>query len=251
MQVITSRRGRRVRPAVFASVLGSGVVGATLIVTGVVLGWLVFATPVLQTFQAPLRATTSQTVVSIAAWIIALVLPVACVIVGCLRIDMTTKTMAGLRPRKPLLANDRKLLGNDYRVATDVMLPDGRSVPELVIGPHGVALLEIAPPARYTRHTDGRWEILLDTGRWTPLESPIERVSRDADRIRRWLTTDDRDFLVKVYGALVTTETDLPRTPNCAVITREQAAEWVASLPPQRSLTSGRLEAVVAQITGE
>ena len=251
MQVISSRRGRRVRPAVFASVLGSGVVGATLIVTGVVLGWLVFATPLLQTFQAPLRATTSQTVISIAAWIIALVLPVACLIVGFLRIDMTTKTMAGLRPRRPLLANDRKLLGNDYRVAVDVMLPDGRAVPELVFGPHGVALLEVAPPVRYTRHTEGRWEILLDKGRWTPLESPIERVSRDADRIRRWLTTDDRDFLVKVYGALVTPETDLPRTPNCAIITREQAAEWIASLPPQRSLTPGRLEAVVAQITGE
>src|SRR3977135_810337 len=72
MQVITSRRGRRVRPAAFAAVLGSGVVGATLIVTGIVLGWLVFATPLLQTFQAPLRATTSQTVVSVAAWIIAL-----------------------------------------------------------------------------------------------------------------------------------------------------------------------------------
>jgi hypothetical protein len=250
MQVISSRRGRRIRPAALASVLGSGVVGATLIVTGVVLGWLVFATPVLRTFQAPLRATVGQTAVGIAAWIIALVLPTACVIVGLLRIDTTTKAMAGLRPRRPLLAKHRGVLGNDYRVATDVELPDGRSVPEVVIGPHGVALLEVAPPAQFTRHTDGRWEIRLDNGRWTPLENPVERVSRDADRIRRWLTTDDRDFLVKVYGALITNETGLPRTPNCAVITRAQAAEWVASLPPQRSLTPGRLEQVVAQITG-
>src|SRR5882672_8996857 len=49
MQVISPRR-RRIRPAVIAPVLGSGLVGATLIVTGLVLGWLVLATPVLRSF---------------------------------------------------------------------------------------------------------------------------------------------------------------------------------------------------------
>jgi hypothetical protein len=250
MQVISSRRGRRVSPAALVSVLGGGVVGAILIVTGVVLGWLVFGTPVLGSFQAPLRATAGQTIVGIAAWIIALVLPAACLIVGLLRLDTTTKALARLKPRTPMLARYSKALGNDYHVATDVVLPDGRSVPEMVVGPHGVAVLEVAPPARYTRHTDSRWEIHLDNGRWTPLESPIERVGRDTDRVRRWLTHDDRDFLVKVYGALITTEDGLARTPNCAVITREQVADWVASLPPQRSLTPSRLEQVLEQITG-
>jgi Nuclease-related domain len=250
MQVISSRRSRRIRPAAFAAVLGGGLVGATLIVTGVTLGWLVFGTPVLGSFQAPLRATTGQTLVGVGAWIVALILPAACVIVGLLRLDSTTKSLAGLRPRTPLLAKYRKSLGNEYHVATDVELPDGRSVPEIVIGPHGVAVLEVAPPPRYTRHTESRWEVHLDNGRWTPLENPIERVGRDTDRLRRWLTHDDRDFLVKVYGALITTEQGLARTPNCAVITREQAADWIATLPPQRSLTPGRLEQVVAQITG-
>src|SRR5260221_274770 len=89
-----------------------------------------------------------QTVVGVAAWIAALVLPAACVIVGILRLDMTTKALAGLKPRTPLLAKYRKVLGNEYHVATDVELPDGRSVPEIVIGPHGVAVLEVAPPAK-------------------------------------------------------------------------------------------------------
>jgi hypothetical protein len=249
MQVLPSRRGRRIQPAAFASVVGSGLVGATLIVTGIALAWLVFGTPVLGTFQAPLRASAGQTALGVVAWIIALVLPAACLVVGLLRLDTTTKALAGLRPRRSLLHKARQL-GNDYLVATDVELPDGRTVPELVIGPYGVVVLEVAPPPQFTRHSESRWEIRLDNGRWVPLENPLERVSRDADRVRRWLGEDDRDFLVKVYAALITTESDLPRTPNCAVITREQAAGWVALLPAQRSLTADRLEHVVAQITG-
>jgi hypothetical protein len=250
MQVITSRRGRRIRPVAFVSVLGSGLVGASLLVSGFALGWLVFGTPVLGTFQAPLRATAGQTAVGVAAWIVALVLPAACVVVGLLRLDATTTALAGLRPRRSLLDKHRRHLGNDYMVATDVELPDGRSVPELVIGPHGIAVLEVAPPARFTRHNDGRWEIHLDDGRWTPLENPLERVSRDVDRVRRWLAEDERDFLVKVYGALITTEADLARTPNCAVITSQQAADWVTSLPAQRTLTPGRLTQVITHVTG-
>src|SRR5664279_6017082 len=128
MQVITSSR-RRVRPVAFVSVLGSGLVGATLIVSGFALGWLVFGTPVLRTFQAPLRASAGQTAVGVGAWIVALILPAACVIVGLIRLDATTKALAGLRPRRSLLDKHRRQLGNDYLVATDVELPDGRSVP--------------------------------------------------------------------------------------------------------------------------
>ena len=249
MQVITSRHGRRIRPAAFASVLGGGLVGATLIVTGIALAWLVFGTPVLRTFQAPLRASAGQTAIGVVAWIIALVLPAACVVVGLVRLDTTTKALAGLRPRRSLLTNYRRKLGNDYLVATDVELPDGRAVPEIVIGPHGVAVLEVAPPVHLTRYTEDRWEVHLDKG-WAPMENPLERASRDADRVRRWLASDDRDFLVKVYTALITTDMALQRTPTCAVITRNQAADWVTSLPAQRSLTAGRLEQVIAQVTG-
>ena len=249
MQVLTSRRARRITPAAFASVLGSGVVGATLIVTGVALAWLVFATPVLRTFQAPLRATAGQTAVGVVAWIVALVLPAACFVVGLVRLDSTTKALAGLRARRPLLAKYRHQLGNEYFVATDIELPDGRTVPEIVIGPHGVAVIEVAPPKHLTRQLQGRWEVHLDSG-WTPMENPLERVSRDADRVRRWFEADDRDYIVKVYAALIVTDTELPRTANCAVITRQQAATWVTSLPAQRSLSPTRLEQIVALITG-
>lgn len=249
MQVLTSRRARRVRPSAVASVLGSGVVGATLIVTGIALAWLVFATPVLTSFQAPLRATAGQTAVGVFAWVVALILPAACLVVGLVRLDSTSKALAGLRARRPLLAKYRHQLGNEYFVATDVELPDGRTVPEIVIGPHGVAVLEVAPPEHVTRQVQGRWEVHLDSG-WTPMENPLERVSRDADRVRRWFEADDREYLVKVYAALIVTDTSLPRTGNCAVITRQQAAGWLTALPAQRSLSATRLEQIVALVTG-
>lgn len=249
MQVLTPRRARRVRPTVFASIVGSGVVGATLIVTGVAIGWLVFATPVMHSLQAPARASVGQTAVGVFSWIVALILPTACLVVGLVRLDTTTKALAGLRARRPLLAKYRHQLSNEYFVATDVELPDGRTVPEIVVGPHGVAVLEVAPPPHLTRQVQGHWEIRLDTG-WTPMENPMDRVSRDADRVRRWLAADDRDYLVKVYGALIVTDTTAARTPNCAVITRPQAAAWVTSLPAQRSLSPTRLEQIVGLITG-
>ena len=249
MQVLTPRRARRLTPAAFASVLGSGFVGATLIVTGITLAWLVFATPVLRSFQAPLRASAGETAVGIVAWVVALVLPAACFVVGLVRLDSTTKSLAGLRPRRPLLAKFRHQLNNEYFVATDVELPDGRTVPEMVIGPHGVAVIEVAPPTHVTREVQGHWEVHLDTG-WTPMENPQERVSRDADRVRRWFEAGDREYIIKVYAALIVTDTAVPRTANCAVITRQQAATWVTSLPPQRSLSTTRLEQIVALVKG-
>ncbi len=72
------------------------------------------------------------------------------------------------------------------------------------------------------------------------MESPLDRAARDAERVRRWFAHDDQDFLVKVYAAVIAPDTTLPRTPSCAVITKTQIAAWLASLPPQRSLTESR-----------
>jgi hypothetical protein len=250
MQVVTPRSARRIRPAAMAAVLGDGLVGATLIVTGFTLAFLCFLTPVVRSVQATVRDSTGQLSVAIVAWVIALALPVACLVVGLVRLDSTSKALARFRPRRPLLERFQDRLGDDYFAAADVELPDGRLVPEIVIGPYGVAVLEEAPPPEATRHRAGRWEVRLDESRWAPMENPLERVGRDADRVRRWLAADDRDFVVKVYAALVASEPDLARTPACAVITREQAPAWLTSLPAQRSLSAGRLERVVAQIVG-
>ena len=63
---------------------------------------------------------------------------------------------------------------------------------------------------------------------------------RDADRVRHWLSEADLDFVVRVYAAMVVSDRTLERSPTCAVITNEQIPAWIASLPRQRTLTTGR-----------
>jgi hypothetical protein len=238
MQVLSSRRGRRAHPVTVVRVIVGGLVGAALLVAGVALGWLAYATPLLRSIDVPVRASPGQIALGAAAWALALTAPAACVLMGLARLAGTTDKMARMRRRPRTVAASRNL-GAGYVDAANVRLPDGRSIPEIVIGPHGVAIIQPGPPSAATRHHGSRWEVRLD-GKWVPLENPVERATRDLEAVRRWLTTNDQDFLVRVHTALVTTDTSVERSSTCAVITPDQVPGWLTALPPQRSLTETR-----------
>jgi len=246
MQVISSRRGQRRRPATAAQVLFGGFLGATLLVAGVALGWLTFATPILHAFDMPVRPNVGQMPLGAMGWTLFLTAPAACILLGVVRLLGTSERIASRRPRPSVVSSLAGTLGAEYAVAVNVQLPDGRAIPEIVIGPHGVAGIETLPPPSLTRHSGGRWEARLDGGRWSPMESPLDRASRDAARVRRWFASDDRDFVVKVYAAVIALDESLPRTPSCAVVTRGQIPAWLAALPIQRSLNASRRERLVA-----
>ena len=95
----------------------------------------------------------------------------------------------------------------------------GRPIPELVVGPFGVAVIHEMGPREAIRRVGNTWEARTRDG-WMPTEYPLERVKRDAERVRHWLTESDLDFVVRVYAALVTTDASIARSPLCAVITR-------------------------------
>jgi hypothetical protein len=80
------------------------------------------------------------------------------------------------------------------------------------------------------------------------MENPLDRAARDAERVRRWFASVDRDYVLKVFAALVTTESTIERTPTCAVLTPEQVPGWLAALPPSRALTPDRRDELVEQI---
>ena len=156
-----------------------------------------------------------------------------------------SRSLAAADDRTPTLA---RALGPDHLAATDLRLPGGRRIHELVLGPFGILVLGDVPPAAVSRHVGSRWEIRGARGRWVPIEAPLDRASRDAERVRGWLATHDRDFLVRVYAAVVTDDPRVDRTPTCAVVKPGDLAGWLEALPVQRGLNAERRESLVALI---
>ena len=78
-----------------------------------------------------------------------------------------------------------------------------------------------------------------------PLENPLERAVRSAERVRHWLGGEDRGFVVRVYAAVIASDGQLTRTPNCAVVTRDQIPAYLNSLPIQRGFSADRRAQVI------
>ena len=132
-------------------------------------------------------------------------------------------------------------------MALNVEVGDGRPIPKLVIGRFGAAVIGDLPPAATTRQQGPYWEAMTDQG-WIRVESPLDRASRDAERVRRWFAGEDRDYVVRVYAAVVAPEANIVRTPACAVITAFQLESWLRSLPVQRSLSEARRDQLIAML---
>jgi hypothetical protein len=227
--------------------LGGTVLGTVLIVIGIVLAYMAFATPVLQTVMPAGRLNAGQAATGILVWAVALVAPAGLVLLGTNRLVKILTAVRGRIPRRSTTLHALDSLSDAVIVATGIALPDGRSVSDLVIGPFGAAIVRELPPAAVTRIRAGRWELRTRRG-WISIENPLERASRDAERVRRWLAHDDADFIVKVYAAVVGPDPSVTRTTDCAVLAPDQLAAWVDGLPPQRSLTEGRRERLLEYV---
>ncbi len=245
VQVITSPRSER--PPLGAVFVGL-VVGGFLLVGGLFLAWVAFATPVLTSLTpAVIRPTPAEVALGGLVWGLTLVAPPCFAIVGAFRIGRVARAVTA-RPAPRAMTRVAESIGDEYTAAHNVRLPDGRMVRDLVLGPFGLAVISELPPVRMTRHTGISWEIRRSDGRWHHFENPLERATRDGERVRRWIADTERDFVVKVYAAVVSSDTGLARTPGCAVLTPEQIPAWLASLPPARSLTPDRQADLIEEI---
>jgi len=235
------------RPA-RAPMLWGTVIGGVLLAGGIVLGWLAYATPFVGVLTpSVLRPSVEEMAVGGVIWGLSLVAPPCFAIVGLLRLSM----VAGALIRKPdigAVAKAAPSLNDEYVVAPSIELPDGRRVRNVVVGPFGLAVIGEMSSRSVTRHHGGTWEVRRADGRWAPIEHPVERTSRDAERVRRWISAEERDFLVKVYAGFVTTDPTLARTPACAVIGPNEVGAWLAALPQQRSLYDTRRDDLVERV---
>lgn len=246
VQVIASSRAAR---PPLGAVFVSTAVGSVLLLGGLFLAWVAFATPVITGLTATPnpRPGVAQLAFGGAIWAITLVAPPSFAIVGALRLGRVARALAA-KPADRAVSRAARMIGDDCTAASNVRLPDGRIVRDLVLGPFGFAVINELPPQRATRHTGDSWEIHRPDGRWTHLENPLERTSRDGERIRRWVASTERDFLVKVYSAVVTTDPTVERSPTCAVLTPEQIPAWLASLPAARALTLDRRAELIEEL---
>jgi hypothetical protein len=238
MQVIASNTASRSDRLAVARLALSAVL---LLLAGVLVGWLCIGTPLLGALRPSGRPSSVEVAVSVFTWAFAIVVPAGFLLIGVARIGATLDAVASLRPRtmSPRLARS---LGPDHIAATDLVIPGGRRIHELVLGPFGIVVLGDVPPASMSRHVGNRWEVRGRRGRWVPIEPPLDRAARDAERVRGWLTVDDRDFLVRVYAAVVTDDPGVMRTPSCAVVASRDLGAWLAALPAQRGLTPSRMD---------
>ena len=235
------------RPARGPLVMGI-VVGGLLLVGGLGLAWLAFATPVVRGLApAVVRPTPDQMILGALVWGLSLVAPPCFAIVGAIRLSMVAAAVVR-KPEGSTVSRTIPVLGDEYVMAPTVRLSDGHPIRNVVVGPFGVAVIGELPSAKNTRRQGTSWEMRRADGRWAPMLNPLDRAARDAERIRHWIAADERDFIVKVYAAVVIGDSGLSRTSACAAITADQIPSWLASLPPQRSLNADRRDDVVERI---
>jgi hypothetical protein len=225
-------------------------VGSVLVAAGMILAFLVIATPLVSTLALASRGGTHMTI-AMFVWALSLILGGALLVAGTNRLAATVASVRSHTTRLTPLLRALGHLPDEVVVATGAIPHDGIRAGELLVGPFGVAIVHAMPHASLLRRVGQTWEGRTRSGHWIPAESPLDGASREADRIRHWLTTGDLDFVVRVYTALVSIDPTVVRTSSCAVITPDQIPAWIEALPRQRSLTASRRSHLLARIHGD
>jgi hypothetical protein len=249
MQVLASQRLVQGRPS-RVQMWSAFSIGVILVAGALFVIYLVVFAGFLARFNPSARPTTYQLVTGALAWSFALTAPAAAGLLGLLRLSTALERHRARRARITPAVRLARAIGDDHIVATGVQLPDGsRIVPELVVGPFGAAVIEELPPASAVMSRGVRsWEVRVGNGHVRTIENPLERASRDGDRVRSWLSGDETDYVVKVYAAVVGSDPLVERSPTCAVVAPDQVAEWLTSLPPQRTIDLGHRERIVRMV---
>ena len=249
MQVLDSTRAKAGRPS-RAGVATALVIGAGLVASAAVLLYLVFGQDLMSRFMPKGRLSTYEVVIGGLAWTFALTAPAGFGLIGIARLATAYERWRARKPRITPAVRLRRAIGDDHVVATSVRVPIGNSViQELVVGPFGAAVIEELPPAGAVLSRGVRtWEVRVGSGYIKTIENPLERAAHDAEVVRQWLAPEDGDYVLKVYATVVGNDPKVERTASCAVIAPSQVADWLISLPPQRSLDHDRVERIVREV---
>jgi hypothetical protein len=233
-------RARPSGPRLFAA-SGPAIVGAAWLGIAGAVAWLVFATPLLAHLLDLRNGGPMAPVIGAAALAVALTAPAAFAIVGIARLGGAATRARVARGSTTPVTRKAAQLPEGCTVIPRIWLPDGRWIPDVVVGPHGVAIFESLPPAAASRRTGDRWEVRFSDRTWRPIENPLQKAARDADRLRRHLDAQERDFVVRVQAAVLGDPGTVGRVDGCSVVAPDDVPAWLAALPAQRGLSPDRL----------
>jgi hypothetical protein len=241
MQIIGAAQSPK--PRIPSLVIGAAA-GTVLVVSGLTLEFATLVTPYVDTIAQGRFGGPSALGGVLVRWL-AVALGAVFLGVGAARL---AELVSSLRRRAvPHADASAPIAGDEPVMALNVDIDDGRPIPKLIIGRFGAAVIRDLPSPSTVRHEGPYWEGRTDQG-WARIESPLDGASRDAERVRRWFASDDRDYVVRVYAAVIAPEANIVRTPACAVITAFQLESWLRSLPVQRSLNAARRNQLIAML---
>ncbi len=226
------------KPLPLSRLCGGALLGSALVVSGLMAAYGTLATPFVSSLVPGAQGSRGSVGITLGIWSLTLIAGGALLVAGTSRLAFLVSVLRQGSERGGPAARALASSSDDVSVASEVIVGDGPPIPELVIGAFGAAIVHTMPPSRLIRH-GARWETRTSDG-WIPVEDPLERAARDADRVRRWLSGADLDFVVRVYAAVIIDDRAVQRSPVCATITTEQIPAWIAALPRQRTLTKGR-----------
>jgi hypothetical protein len=219
--------------------VSSSVYGALLTAAGLGIAYLALRTPLATILSSDRLTGSGGAPIGLGILFLSLIAGSALLLAGTSRLAVT---LARLRARDGIAGPGATALASmidEVAVLANVVPSEGRAIPELAIGPFGVAVMHALPAGRQYRQVGTSWEYRTRDG-WLPMDNPLDGAHRDAERVRRWFAIADLDFVVRVYAAVIVGDSSVPRSATCAVVTPEQLPAWVGALPSQRSLTPAR-----------
>ena len=230
--------------------------GACLVAAGLGMAFLVITTPLVAQLVPGSRSGSSQLSSAVVVWVLAVAAGTALLVAGTNRLAVAVASVRERRASRSVVTRVMGDLSDEIVVAAGVVPPDGRPIPELVIGPFGVAIVHELDGRDRLRQVGQGWEIRTREGgsrprvrskpwRATPSASgtgsPTATWTTSSVSTRPWSTTDTAiPRSAAVRGDQPRTDPGLARGAPPSAQLQRRASEPPADTGPRGRAALGR-----------
>lgn len=203
------------------------ILGAGWLSIAATLAYVALATPIVTRLVLSGRISSSGSAVFALAVAMIATIPLSLATAGIAR--LLDAFRIALEPRSSVLRRVAGGLGYDTPFAP-LAIPNGCVVPQVAVGRFGAVVCRRAPGVGSVGRFGDRWEVDVE-GEWMPLELPSRKTRLGSAADGTHLGSDDRNFVVNVYAAVVTAPHEVDRAPWASVLRPDQILPYLAGLP--------------------